>query len=90
MLDEPTEGLAPLLADELLAVLLRVVREEGLSAILVEQSPGRVLPLADDALILDRGSAAWRGTAAALLADGAALETHLGVSGTTHGDGRPG
>src|SRR5689334_7105152 len=49
LLDEPLEGLAPIIVDELLAALTRVVREEGLAAIIVEQNPARILPITDDA-----------------------------------------
>jgi branched-chain amino acid transport system ATP-binding protein len=49
LLDEPLEGLAPLLVEELLAALSRIIRDEGLSAIIVEQSPARVLAITDDA-----------------------------------------
>jgi branched-chain amino acid transport system ATP-binding protein len=81
LLDEPTEGLAPIIVDELLAALGRIVREEGLSAIIVEQSARRILDVTHDAIILDRGAVVWRGASPALAADEAALETHLGVTG---------
>ncbi|MFO1146901.1 MAG: ABC transporter ATP-binding protein [Alsobacter sp.] len=81
LLDEPTEGLAPIIVDELLAALRRIVREEGLSAIIVEQSARRILGVTDDALILDRGAVVWRGSSEALATDEAALEAHLGVAG---------
>ena len=45
LLDEPLEGLAPIIVEELLAAIARVVREEGMSAIIVEQSPRLVLPI---------------------------------------------
>jgi len=81
LLDEPTEGLAPIIVDELLAALRRIVREEGLSAIIVEQSARRILGVTDDAMILDRGTVVWRGSSEALAQDKAALEAHLGVAG---------
>ena len=77
LLDEPTEGLAPILVDELLGVLRRLAREEGLSMIVVEQKPKKILPFTDDAIILDRGAIVHAGASAALLADAAALEAHL-------------
>src|SRR6195256_4887438 len=55
LLDEPLEGLAPLIAEELLRALIRVVRDEGMSAILVEQNPARILAITDHALVLARG-----------------------------------
>jgi len=82
LLDEPTEGLAPLIVADLLAVLARLVREEGMSAIIVEQHAHKVLGMTDRAIILERGRMAHAGPSAALLRDGAALERHLGI-GTT-------
>lgn len=76
LLDEPTEGLAPILVDELLAALRRLA-DEGLSMIIVEQKPKKVLPFTDEAIVLDRGAIVHRARSADLLADPAALETHL-------------
>ena len=56
LLDEPLEGLAPLIVEELLRVLTTLVREEGLSAIFVEQHPARILAITDDAIVLERGN----------------------------------
>jgi branched-chain amino acid transport system ATP-binding protein len=85
LLDEPLEGLAPLIAEELLRALIRVVRDEGMSAILVEQNPARILGITDHALVLARGTIVHRDTSAALLADAATLERHLAVGATlTH------
>ena len=80
LLDEPLEGLAPILADELLAVLRRIVREEGVASIIVEQHARKILAVTDRAVILVRGRVAYEGTAEALRHDAAALETHLGVT----------
>jgi len=80
LLDEPLEGLAPLIVQELLNAIRRVAREEGLPSIVVEQHPHMVLAVTDDALVLDRGGVAYRATSEALLADPAPLDTWLGVS----------
>src|SRR5438105_5465044 len=56
LLDEPLEGLAPILVDELLVVLQRVIREEGISAIVVEQNAQKILGVTDRAVILERGT----------------------------------
>ena len=80
LLDEPLEGLAPLIVQELLNAIKRVAREEGLPSIVVEQHPHRVLGVTDDALVLDRGGVAYRATSEALLEDPAPLDTWLGVS----------
>jgi branched-chain amino acid transport system ATP-binding protein len=81
LLDEPTEGLAPIIVDELLATLRRLAREEGLSMIVVEQNARKILGFTDEAVILDRGAIVHRATSAALIEDATALETHLGVVG---------
>jgi branched-chain amino acid transport system ATP-binding protein len=80
LLDEPLEGLAPLIVQELLNAIRRVAREEGLPSIVVEQHPHMVLAVTDDALVLDRGGVAYRATSVALLEDPAPLDTWLGVS----------
>src|SRR6266542_4712175 len=51
LLDEPLEGLAPIIIEELIAALTRITREEGLSAILVEQNAQKVLGVTDRAVI---------------------------------------
>ncbi len=80
LLDEPLEGLAPIIVDELLRAIRRVAREEGLSSIVVEQHPHLVLGVTDDAIVLDRGSIAYRAESAALLHDPTPLDTWLGVA----------
>ncbi len=79
LLDEPTEGLAPIIVDELLRALRELARE-GLSMIIVEQKPKKILPFTDHAIVLDRGSIAHAAPSAELLADPAALDAHLTVS----------
>jgi branched-chain amino acid transport system ATP-binding protein len=86
LLDEPLEGLAPIIVDELLKALRRIIRDEGMSAILVEQNAKKILGVTDQAVILERGAVVYTAASAALLADRAALETHLGV--TDHGPRR--
>jgi branched-chain amino acid transport system ATP-binding protein len=87
LLDEPLEGLAPILVEELLAALKRIIRDEGMSAILVEQNAQKVLGVTDRAAILERGAVVYEGASADLLADRAVLESHLGVTaaGTRRG-----
>ncbi|MCB8839003.1 ABC transporter ATP-binding protein [Aurantimonas sp. VKM B-3413] len=79
LLDEPLEGLAPVIVDELLAALRRIVTEERLTAIIVEQKARKILPFTDRALILERGTITHQADSAALLADEAVLEERLGV-----------
>jgi len=80
LLDEPLEGLAPIIVEELLGAIARVVREEGLSAIIVEQSPRLVLPITQRAIVLDRGSIVHEGSSEDLLADRARLDQWLAVT----------
>jgi len=80
LLDEPLEGLAPIIVEELLSALNRIIREEGMSAILVEQNPQKILGVTDRAVILERGTVVHEAASAALRADRAVLETYLGVT----------
>jgi len=82
LLDEPLEGLAPIIVEELLRALRRIIRDEGMSAILVEQNPKKILAVTDDAIILERGAIVHAAESAALSSDRAALEAHLGVTDT--------
>ncbi len=76
LLDEPTEGLAPIIVDELLRALRELARG-GLSMIIVEQKAKKILPFTDRAIVLDRGSIAHAAPSAELLANPAALDAHL-------------
>ncbi|HEY3916747.1 MAG TPA: ABC transporter ATP-binding protein [Stellaceae bacterium] len=80
LLDEPLEGLAPIIVEELIAALDKIVRQEGLAAILVEQNAQKILAVTDRCVILERGSIVHQGDSAALRADRAVLETFLGVT----------
>src|SRR5205814_430758 len=68
LLDEPLEGLAPILVEELLGALRRVFRE-GVSAIIVEQNARKVLDATDRAAIMERGAIVHEGPSRALAAD---------------------
>jgi branched-chain amino acid transport system ATP-binding protein len=80
LLDEPLEGLAPIIVEELLAALGRLITQEGMSAILVEQSARKILPLTDHAIILERGQIAYSGNSASLASDHSTLHNLLGVA----------
>ena len=80
LLDEPLEGLAPIIVEELLRALRRIIRDEGMSAILVEQNAKKILGVTDHAIVIERGAVVHAAESAALLNDRAALETHLGVT----------
>ena len=80
LLDEPLEGLAPIIVQELLRSIERLVRDEGLSAIIVEQNPKLILPITDDAVVLDRGQIVHAAPSEALLADRETLDRWLAVA----------
>ena len=81
LLDEPTEGLAPIIVQELMAALSRIVKDEGLSTVIVEQHAQKVLAVTHQAVILDRGAVVYAGPSTVLQQDAALLERHLGVAG---------
>ncbi len=69
LLDEPLEGLAPIIVQSLLESIGRLIREEALTVILVEQSAKLALQVTQTALVLNRGRVAYSGSSAELLAD---------------------
>jgi branched-chain amino acid transport system ATP-binding protein len=79
LLDEPTEGLAPIIVEELLAALQKLLREEGLAAILIEQHARKILGLTDKAVILERGRVVHASDSRQLLAEPHHLDRWLGV-----------
>ena len=83
LLDEPTEGLAPIIVEELLRALGTITRSSGICSIIVEQHAQKILGLADRVVILERGTIVHDASSSALRADPAILERHLGVSGGT-------
>ncbi|HXX09784.1 MAG TPA: ABC transporter ATP-binding protein [Pseudolabrys sp.] len=80
LLDEPLEGLAPIIIEELLSALRKIIREEGLSAILVEQNAQKILGVTDLALIIERGRIVHQSDSGSLLNNRAILETYVGVT----------
>ena len=78
ILDEATEGLAPLIRDEIWHTI-RLVRDAGVAILVVDKTVSAVLSLADNAVVLVKGSVVFDGKPAALLADRAAMHRHLGV-----------
>jgi len=73
LMDEPLEGLAPIIVEALLKALARLIREESLTVVLVEQHAKLALEVTQDALVLNRGRVSYLGTSAELLADPARL-----------------
>jgi branched-chain amino acid transport system ATP-binding protein len=80
LLDEPLEGLAPIIVQELLRAIRRITREEGLSAIIVEQHPQAILAISDVAAVLDRGTVVHASSASALQEQPELLDRLLGVA----------
>lgn len=80
LLDEPLEGLAPIIVEELLRAISRITREEGLSAIIVEQHPQAILSICDQAVVLDHGEVVHSGTAQELRDQPELLDKLLGVT----------
>ena len=78
ILDEPTEGLAPIIVT-LIHDKLMELKRGGLSIVLVEQNFGFATSLADDVVIVSRGRVVWTGTPAKIRADAAAQSEWLGV-----------
>jgi branched-chain amino acid transport system ATP-binding protein len=81
LMDEPLEGLAPVIVDALLARLDRLKREDDLALLLVEQHARLALELAQDAIVLDRGAIVFAGASRELLGDPKRLDNLMGVAG---------
>lgn len=79
LLDEPLEGLAPLVAQEVLEIIGDLLHDGKMSIILVEQHPAQVLPLTQHALILERGRIVHRASSMDLLRDPASQNRWLGI-----------
>jgi branched-chain amino acid transport system ATP-binding protein len=80
LMDEPLEGLAPVIVDALLAGLDRLKREDDLALLLVEQHARFALELAPEAIVLDRGLIVFAGTSRELLDDPRRLTNLIGVA----------
>jgi branched-chain amino acid transport system ATP-binding protein len=79
LLDEPLEGLAPIVVEELAAAIRRMTSESGDAFILVEQHADIALSLTQSALVIERGRVVHSGPSAKLLADHAALDRLVGL-----------
>jgi len=78
ILDEPSLGLAPLLVEELFALVKRL-NTEGLSILLVEQNVGQSLEIADRAYVMENGAIRFHGTPAELLQNPDLKRAYLGI-----------
>jgi branched-chain amino acid transport system ATP-binding protein len=79
LLDEPLEGLAPIIVEELSAAITRMASEQGMAFILVEQHAEIALSLTDNAVVIERGTIVHRATSNELLADQATLDRLIGL-----------
>jgi branched-chain amino acid transport system ATP-binding protein len=79
-MDEPLEGLAPVIVDQLLAGLERLKREEDLTLMLVEQHAHLALEFADNAIVLDRGAIVYQGASRELAGAPELMSELLGVT----------
>ncbi|MCD2512578.1 ABC transporter ATP-binding protein [Comamonas endophytica] len=80
LLDEPMEGLAPIIVEELAEAIRRMCAQEGLASIVVEQHPVLTLAMTDEVIVLERGKVIHQGTSRALADDSALLDRMLGVT----------
>ncbi|MCG6952538.1 MAG: ABC transporter ATP-binding protein [Betaproteobacteria bacterium] len=78
MLDEPSLGLAPKMVDELLAIVRRI-RDEGVTVLLVEQNVAKALAMAQSAYVLERGAVVMKGAARSLLGSEELRASYLGT-----------
>jgi branched-chain amino acid transport system ATP-binding protein len=79
LLDEPLEGLAPIIVEELTAAIRRMTADQGTAFVLVEQHAEVALALTDDAVVLERGSIVHRARSQDLLRDQAMLDRLIGL-----------
>jgi branched-chain amino acid transport system ATP-binding protein len=79
LLDEPFEGLAPMICEELMAVFKRLASTGEMTIILVEQRLESALDFADRVIIMERGRIAWEGASQTLRAEQGLIERHIGV-----------
>jgi branched-chain amino acid transport system ATP-binding protein len=83
LLDEPFEGLAPVIIDTLAAALTRLKRESAIATVLVEQQVDIALELTEKVLVLDKGQIVHRGASAALAGDREQLASLVGLQEAT-------
>jgi branched-chain amino acid transport system ATP-binding protein len=89
LLDEPTEGLAPVIVEHLMAAVERLSSQEGLTLLMVEQNARLALQFAPRAVVLESGSIAFDGASAELMSNEGLLTTLVGLDGGRGGVRRP-
>ena len=79
ILDEPSWGLAPLLADEMLQALKRIRDEDNISILIVEQNVGKTLLMSDYGYVIEQGIVVMKGRGIELLNDENLKKAYLGI-----------
>lgn len=79
LLDEPLEGLAPVICDQLMDTISRLATGGEMTIILVEQQIERALNFAERVMVVERGRVSWKGSSAELKSDRALVDRLLGV-----------
>jgi branched-chain amino acid transport system ATP-binding protein len=79
LLDEPTEGLAPIIVEELTRAFRRMIADEGTAVVLVEQHAEIALSLTENAIMLERGTIVHRAPSSVLAKDSATLDRYIGL-----------
>jgi branched-chain amino acid transport system ATP-binding protein len=79
LMDEPSEGLAPVIVEELARVVKRLARDEGLSLVLVEQNTRMALEISPRTMVMNRGRIAYDGPSDTLRHDAARLHALIGI-----------
>ena len=80
LLDEPLEGLAPLIVEELLGVMRMIMANEDMAVIVVEQNARKILPFTHHGIILEHGKIAHAAPSEQLLEDAQTLDHLLGIA----------
>ena len=80
LLDEPLEGLAPIIVEELAGAIAGMTAEQGTAVLLVEQHTEVALSLSDEAVVIERGTIALRGASQTLRADQVSLDRLIGLN----------
>jgi len=79
LLDEPLEGLAPIIVEELSEAIKRLTADQGTAFVLVEQHTEIALALTEEAIVIERGAIAHRAPSTELMQDQATLERYVGL-----------
>ena len=80
LMDEPTEGLAPIIVEQLAATIKALGQDEGMAIVLVEQHAELALDFAERSIVMDRGRIVYDGPSAALAQDRERLQSLIGVA----------